>query len=108
MTQTELTTPAIRFSETENGQEIGHVYLYLLKNDLHTEPYGLLEDLFVEEDYRKKGVGKKLIEAVITEARARKCYKILATSRHTRTEIHSWYERLGFEDYGKEFRLNLL
>lgn len=107
MIQTELTTPVIRFSEINNGREIGRVYLYILKNDLHTEPYGLLEDLFVEEEYRNKGVGKKLIVVLIAEARVRGCYKLLATSRQARTEVHAWYERLGFVDYGKEFRLNL-
>ena len=107
MIKTELTLAAIRFSETVADQEVGRAYLYILKNDLHPEPYGLLEDLFVEEEYRNKGVGKKLISALIIEARARGCHKILATSRYARPEVHAWYERLGFVDYGKEFRLNL-
>ncbi|OGH64703.1 MAG: GNAT family N-acetyltransferase [Candidatus Magasanikbacteria bacterium RIFCSPHIGHO2_01_FULL_41_23] len=107
MTQTELTTKAIRFSENENGKEIGHVYLYLLKNDLHKESFGLIEDLFVVEEYRKKGIGKKLIEALIASAREKGCYKLVSTSRYSRSEIHDWYQRLGFTDYGKEFRLDL-
>jgi GNAT superfamily N-acetyltransferase len=106
MTRSEFATTAIRFSEVESGQEIGRIYLYILTNDLHAEPYGLLEDLFVSEAYRQKGIGKKLVTAAIAEAQSRGCYKLLATSRHERTEIHAWYERLGFVDYGKEFRMN--
>lgn len=108
MNKTEFTCQAIRFAETENDREIGSIYLYLLTNDSHAEPYGLLEGLFVDEAFRSKGIGKKLITAAMAEARARGCYKLLCTSRHTRPQVHAWYERLGFKDWGKEFRMDLV
>ena len=31
----------------DDGREAGHAFLYILKNNFHTEPFGLLEDVFV-------------------------------------------------------------
>lgn len=97
----------IRFSITRDGKEVGHAYLYLLNNDLHEQPFGLLEDVYVDSNYRNKGVANELLEAVLKEAKIN-CYKLIATSRDdgTRTAVHKWYIRLGFMNYGTEFRIN--
>lgn len=90
----------------DNGQEVGRAYLYLIFNNLHTKPYGLLEDVFVDDNQRGKGLGTKLVTEIIAEAKARGCYKLIATSRHAREQVHDWYKKLGFEEYGVEFRMN--
>lgn len=105
--QTEKTTVGIKIFVEEDGVELGRAWLYLIYNDLHPEPYGLLEDVFVNEDVRGKGVGNKLLEKVISEAREKKCYKIIGTSRMSRDIVHEWYKRLGFREYGLEFRMDL-
>ena len=105
-TQTK-TSSAIRLAAQADGQEVGHAYLYLIYNDLHTEPYGLFEDIQVSEAVRGQGIGNQLVAALIAEAKKQGCYKIVANSRISRPEIHAWYVRLGFTEYGKEFRLNL-
>ena len=97
----------IRFSLHHNGQEIARAFLYLIKNDLHDQPYGLLEDVFVQEEWRSKGYGKQMVQAVIEEAKKRGCYKLIGTSRYQREKVHQFYLDVGFQDYGKEFRLNL-
>lgn len=96
----------IRFAAVENGKELGVIYLHLIKNDSHKEPYGLLEDLLVDEKHRGKGVGTKLVEEALAEAKRLGCYKILATSRMSRPHIHEWYEKLGFKKWGFEFRMD--
>lgn len=94
--------------ELVNGEKIiGRAYLYLIKNDLHDKPYGLLEDLFVDESYRGSGFGRQLMQRVIEEAKELGCYKLIGTSRNSRTEVHNFYKKLGFEEYGKEFRMDL-
>lgn len=98
---------AIKFEIKQNKKTIGRVYLYYIKNDLHKQPYGFVEDLFVDKAMRGQGIGKMLLEAVVTEARKRKCYKLVGTSRMTRTEVHSFYESHGFKKYGWEFRMDL-
>jgi hypothetical protein len=34
----------IRISITDNDFEIGRAYIYLMHNDLHDRPFGLIED----------------------------------------------------------------
>ncbi|MBT3539136.1 GNAT family N-acetyltransferase [Candidatus Parcubacteria bacterium] len=97
---------AVKFVFEENGRTLGRAYLYIIHNDLHDRPYGLLEDLFVKEDQRGKGLGNKLVKEIIEEAKKRHCTKLIGTSRYARTEVHVWYEKLGFKDYGKEFRMD--
>jgi GNAT superfamily N-acetyltransferase len=96
-----------RFSVSADGKEIGRAYLYLLSNDLHDVPFGLLEDVFVDESARGDGIGTALVREVISAAREVGCYKLIATSRVSRPNVHALYERLGFENYGLEFRMNL-
>lgn len=109
MEKTEIVARGIRFSVVKNDMEVGRAYVYILTNDLHVEPFGLLEDVYVHENYRGEGVAHQLLKEVIAAARTEKCYKLLATSRNdgTRDSVHAWYERLGFEKYGTEFRMNL-
>jgi GNAT superfamily N-acetyltransferase len=98
----------VRFSVDQEGREVGRAYLYLGENDLHPGRwFGLLEDVFVDESGRGHGVGTALVRQVIDEARRRGCYKLIATSRHERTRVHGLYRELGFEDWGREFRLDL-
>jgi GNAT superfamily N-acetyltransferase len=98
---------AIRLSAVENDEELGAMYLYLIQNDSHKEPYGLLEDLLVKEDHRKKGIGSMLVKEAIEEGKRLGCYKIIGTSRLSREEVHRFYEKLGLKKYGYEFRIDL-
>lgn len=95
-----------KFVAYENGILVGRAFLYVLYNDLHKEPFGFLEDVFVEVAYRSKGIGKQLVEAAVAEARAQGCYKMIFTARHVKPETQAWYVTLGFKDWGKEFRVD--
>ena len=90
----------------ENGLQIGRGFLFLLHNDLHAEPFGLMEDIFVEEAFRGKGHGQKITQAIIEEAKKRGCYKLICTSRFNNERAHQLYEKLGFQKQGNEFRMN--
>ncbi|MEM5880003.1 MAG: GNAT family N-acetyltransferase [Candidatus Aenigmatarchaeota archaeon] len=92
--------------EIEN-KEVGRCYLYFIKNDLHEKPYALLEDVFIEENYRNRGYGKILVKKAIEIAKQKGCYKIIATSRFERENVHKFYEKLGFKKWGYEFRIDL-
>ena len=102
----EITTKGIKICIEEKGKEIARAYLYIMYNDLHKEPFGLLEDVYVSESLRGKGFGTKLVNEAIKLAKKNKCYKLIATSRYSRPRVHELYKKLGFEDWGKEFRIN--
>ena len=103
----EVVVRGVKVSCHIEGREIAHAYLYLLKNDLHEEPFCMVEDVFVVPEYRRHGIAKQFAGDVIGIARAAGCYKIVGTSRFVRSELHAWYHRLGFKRCGFEFRLDL-
>src|SRR3989344_2738163 len=102
----EITSKGIKIYIEEKGKEIARAYLYIMYNALHKEPFGLLEDVYISESLRGKGFGTKLINEAIKLAKKKKCYKLIATSRYSRPRVHELYKKLGFEDWGKEFRIN--
>jgi len=104
---TEKTSRAIKIFVEVEGAEIARAYIYIIFNGLHDDPYALLEDVFVAEGHRGQGHGKEIIKAVVEEAKKQGCYKLIGTSRYEREKVHKLYLDLGFEDYGKEFRINL-
>jgi len=85
---------------------IGKGYLYLLSNDLHQQPFGLIEDVSVEEIYRGQGYGKEIINTIIAEAKKRNCYKLICTSRFSNQKAHQLYGKMGFKTHGTEFRID--
>jgi GNAT superfamily N-acetyltransferase len=104
--RTERAAQGVRFSITDNGKEVARAYLYIMTNDLHEAPFGLLEDVYVEATQRGNGFGTALVREVVAAANEAGCYKLIATSRTSRPKVHELYERLGFERHGVEFRLN--
>lgn len=89
-----------------DGKEVGRAFLYILNNDLHQEPFGLMEDVFVNEESRGQGLGSKLVNKVVEVAKREGCYKLICTSRYGKEYIHKMYGKLGFNDHGKEFRID--
>ena len=96
----------VKISYQDGNKEVGRAFLYVLKNDLHKEPFGFLEDVFVEESHRKQGIGSHLVQKAIDEAKIRGCYKLIGNSRMASEKVHSFYERLGFKRHGYEFRID--
>lgn len=97
----------IRLSLREEGKEVGRAWLYVLRNDLHDRPFGFVEDVFIDASCRGKGYGTKLVEELIAEAKRQNCYKMVLTSRNVKPEVHRFYDKCGFAEWGKEFRLDL-
>jgi len=105
--QRRIGAAGIRFSVKDgNGEEIGRTFLYLLRNDLHRKPFGLMEDVYVKPGLRGDGIGTRLTESVIQKARKLRCYKLIATSRFSRRKVHELYQRLGYKKHGLEFRID--
>jgi len=103
--QEKINAGGIKLFVEDNGKEVARAYLYILKN-IHDRPFGFMEDVFVDENYRSQGLGTKMLEEIIKTAKQKNCYKLIGTSRSERLKVHEWYLRLGFKDWGKEFRLD--
>lgn len=98
----------VRISMKKKKKEVARVYLYILHNDYHKTHVGYLEDLFIDEMHRSKEIEAEIMKAVTREARRRKCYKVVATSKHDREPVHEFYKKAGFRGHGIEFRMDLV
>lgn len=96
----------IKFEVFNKNKEVGRAFLYLISNELHNKPYGLLEDVFVDENYRHQGIGSNLIQKVIEKAQEIGCYKLIANVRFEKESTQKLYEKLGFRKHGYEFRID--
>ena len=77
------------------GKIIASVSLLLEQKIIHEcGIVGHLEDVVVDKDYRKYGLGKFIIERIIKIAKERGCYKLIGDYK---SELLGFYEKNGFE-----------
>jgi len=95
------------FVAVSDGKIAGTASICLLFSLQRGRPWGLVDNVVVGENYRQKGVGKKLIEAIVEFAKGKDCYKIVLTARFSRTGAHRFWQRIGFKKHGFSFRMDL-
>lgn len=57
---------------------------------------GMIEDVIVDNNYRGKGIGRKLMESLLNEGKKRQLNEILLFSGHHRKAAIELYKSLGF------------
>ena len=90
----------------DNGRVVGTTVMAILPGFAHgTSPFAVVEYVVVDEPYRSKGIGKLMMDSVISLARGAGCYKIMLTSDLRRERAHKFYKTVGFEASAHGFRL---
>jgi ribosomal protein S18 acetylase RimI-like enzyme len=102
-----LKSSCYRFSVKKGEQEVGRVYVYLIRNDIHKRPYAFIEDVHIAEGHRGQGVGKELMKLVQEEVKEMNCYKIVLCCKHENSKAYKFYEGLSYKDMGTKFRVDL-
>jgi len=64
----------------------------------------VIEDVIVAESSKRKGVGRKLFEALDSFAAEKDCAYAILCSSAFREEAHAFYEKMGYTDNVKGFR----
>ena len=82
------------FSVFFNENLVGYVIAKITYPETH------ILNLTVKKNFRKKGIGKSLIELIIGEARLRNSENILLEVRVGNIEAQSLYEKLNFQIIG--------
>lgn len=57
----------------------------------------VIEDLVIDSDYRRRGLGENITRTLIAVARKRKVMRVRLTSRSVHAEAHKLYHKLGFK-----------
>ena len=88
------------------GEVVGTVALFIISGLSHcAAPYTLVENLIVNHKYRRRGIGKKLMEYTIARAKQERCHRIELCSDKRRKEAHRLYHSVGFEASAYGFRI---
>jgi glucosamine-phosphate N-acetyltransferase len=90
-----------------NDKIVGFASL-TIKNSLWQEGYlGHIDELVVDERFRGKGVGTRLLEEIMKVSKKRSCKKIELDSAFHRKKAHAFYESKGFKNRAFVFSKDL-
>jgi GNAT superfamily N-acetyltransferase len=90
------------FIAKDNGKIIASCYIIIIPNLTYNgKSIGYIENVITDEKYRRKGIGKKIMEMAINYAKEENCYKVILTSGIKRTIAHTFYETIGFNRKSK-------
>ncbi|HVZ58861.1 MAG TPA: GNAT family N-acetyltransferase, partial [Patescibacteria group bacterium] len=92
-----ITSPVTRLfvARLSSSQIVGMATLVVYRIPYVRKAY--LEDIVVDEAFRGQGIGTRLIETVIAEAKRSHASYLDFTSRPRRAEGNSLYQKMGFE-----------
>jgi len=91
------------FVARENGKIIASCYICIIPNLTRDgKSIGFIENVITDIEYRKRGIGKKIMENAIKYAKKQNCYKVLLQSGNKRTDAHGFYESIGFDGESKK------
>ena len=81
----------------EDSRVVGYVNANFRPQLHHLAPVGTLDELVVDEASRSRGIGERLVEAVLDEARRRGADVVEVTTHERRERARRFYARCGFE-----------
>ena len=85
-------------AEDEDGAVIGCLQLCILPGlSSQGASRGLIEDVRVATHCRSRGVGEKIVQWAVAEARAKDCALVELLTHNTRVDAQRFYARLGFQ-----------
>jgi ribosomal protein S18 acetylase RimI-like enzyme len=84
----------IRVLEAD-GKAVGYVWLKVMRTSVGT--FGRVQHVFVEDKFRKRGLGKKLMESAEEYLRSRGIKKMKLSVTATNETALSFYEELGYK-----------
>jgi len=90
------------------GEAVGVFALLIMDNLGHQgAPSGIVEDVVVRHDRRRRGIGEAMMGFAMDRCREKKCYKMVLSSNRNRADAHEFYRSLGFEIHGLSFEVRI-
>jgi len=100
--------PDYRLHLAETDGRLAGTFALLIMDNLGEcgTPSGIIEDVVVEPEYQRRGIGRAMMQHALAICRQKGCYKMMLSSNLRRTGAHAFYESLGFEKHGYSFRID--
>jgi ribosomal protein S18 acetylase RimI-like enzyme len=106
--QTMLSDPNTQILVAESDNKlVGVLSLNIRNSFLHSSKSALIDEMIVTEEFRGKGVGKRLINAAIDQSTQLGCCELEVSTQHDNTDAIEFYHRLGFDDRGVLLEIDL-
>lgn len=96
---------ATPFLAIADGEPAGFVGFRFRRRLNHATFEGWISDLVVRERFRRRGIGRALLAAVLAEWRLRGSHRIELEVAYERAAARALYEATGFVDQGKYFEI---
>jgi ribosomal protein S18 acetylase RimI-like enzyme len=95
---------ASSFLAIDGGEPAG-IIIFRFRRRMALSTYeGWVSDLYVREAFRRRGIGRALVAAVIAEWRLRGGHRLVLETAHTNLAARALYESVGFHDAGTHFQ----
>lgn len=65
-------------------------------------PYGLIENVVTHSDFRRRGLGRALLQHALDYAWQRGCYKVMLLTGRKDEGTYTFYESAGFDRHAKQ------
>lgn len=91
----------------EQEKLLGFVHFIFHRSTWSTGDYCYLQDLFVEQGVRAKGLGRKLIEAVYQQAAERQCSRVYWLTHESNAQARLLYDKIAVNAGFIQYRKNL-
>ena len=86
---------------------VGTMALLIMDNLAHFgAPSAVIEDVAVDPEWQRRGIGKAMMRHALRIAAEKGCYKAVLSSNLKNKGAHAFYEALGFERHGYSFRIS--
>jgi GNAT superfamily N-acetyltransferase len=83
---------------TADGQVVGTIDVLVVPNlTRRARPWSIIENVVVMPEYRRLGIGRRLMESAIAFATDQGCYKVQLISANRRDAAHHLYNAMGFD-----------
>jgi len=91
----------------EDAQIIGFAAFSVRNVVRYPKPIAELDEIYINPNFRKQGVGRKLMESVENKAKELNCYRVYIESQYKHEQGHKFYEALGYKNCGYHFYKSL-
>lgn len=88
---------SVIFIATDNDKFLGFTQLYPSFTSIGMQGIWILNDLFVNDKYRKHGVAQTLIDPVLTFSKETNRKKVILSTAYSNEKAQQLYEKLGFK-----------
>lgn len=80
-----------------DGKIVSSCNMSIIKNlTRNLRPYGLIENVITDSNYRKKGYATKALNMAVNIAEDNNCYKVMLLTGSKKEETLKFYEQAGF------------